>query len=222
MKNSIRSFLSTNPLLKIMSFIIASLLWFFVVSQGRSVIVMDIPIGFKNIPHDLEVIDEQKTVSLSIEGHERVLQKLRQGDVLVSLDMSGVKEGNIFFPLSVDNVKLPSALTITDIAPQTVKLKVEKKIAKKVPVRTVFVGSPAPGYTIKNIKIVPDKIEIKGTESILSKIYSIKTEPIDISGITGTMRYRAYLDISRNNIKVNTTEVNVNITVREIKEGLGE
>jgi YbbR domain-containing protein len=222
MKNSLKSFVSTNPMLKIMSLIIASMLWFFVVSQGRSVIVMDIPVGFKNIPHDLEVIDGAKTVSLSIEGHERLLQKLRQGDVSVSIDLGRVKKGNIFFPLTIDNVMLPNTLTVTDISPQTVKLKIEARVTKRVPVRTLIVGSPAPGFTIKGINVVPGEIEIKGAESILSKIYSIKTEPVDITGITGNLQYRAYLDISGNNIKVNTTEVDIKISVREVMKEVSE
>jgi YbbR domain-containing protein len=183
---------------------------------------MDIPVGFKNIPHDLEVMDGEKKVSLNIEGHERILQKLRQGDVSVSIDLGGVKEGDIFFPLTVDNVMLPNTLTVTDISPQTVKLKIEAKETKHVPVRTLIVGAPAPGFVIKEISVVPGEIEIKGARSILSKIFSIRTEPVDITGITSSLQYRAYLDISENNIKVNITEVDVKVSVREVIKGVSE
>lgn len=213
MKSSFYKFFSTNRLLKLTSLVLASLLWFFVVSLGRSVIVMDRPIGFKNIPDNLEVVDKPKEVSVSIEGQERLLKKLRHEDVAVVIDLSNVKKGNMFFPLTADNVTLPNTHTVTDISPQTVKLRIEEKITKRVPVRTIIFGLPAPGFAIKGITVVPKTITIKGTENVVAKVYSVKTEPIDVTGIANNFQYRAFIDIGKNSIKVDPTEVEVNIAV---------
>ncbi|MCK5427540.1 MAG: hypothetical protein KAJ34_07570, partial [Thermodesulfovibrionia bacterium] len=100
MKSSYRKFFKTNRLLKLTSLVLAAVLWFFIVSQGRSVIVMDVPVGFKNLPDSLEVLDGIQTVSISIEGQERLLKKLRREDIAVVIDLSNVKKGSMFFPLT--------------------------------------------------------------------------------------------------------------------------
>lgn len=217
MKSSFRKFFKTNRSLKLTSLVLAAVLWFFIVSQGRSVIVMDVPVGFKNLPDSLEVLDGTQTVSISIEGQERLLKKLRREDIAVVIDLSNVKKGSMFFPLTADNVTLPNMHTVTDISPQTVKLRIEEKVTKRVPVRTVIVGSPAPGFEIKGIEVVPVTITIKGTESVVAKIYSAKTEPIDVTGIADNFQYRAFVDIGKNSFKVDPTEVEVTIAVRAIR-----
>jgi hypothetical protein len=214
-KSRLSTFITVNPVLKLTSIILAVVLWFFVVSQGNSIIVMDVPIGFKNIPLQLEVLDGPKSVSVSIKGQERLLKKLRQGDVGAVIDLSDVKKGNMFFPLNADNFTLPNTLTVTDISPQTIKLRLEEKITKNVPVRTIIVGSPARGFTVNKVEVIPKMIEIKSTESIIEKTYSVKTEPIDITGITGSLNYNAFLDVDK--IKVSVPKVQVNITVTEVQ-----
>jgi YbbR domain-containing protein len=213
MKGNIKKFFTTNPGLKLASLVLATLLWFFVVSQSRSVMVMDVPISFKNIPSNLEVVDGPKTVTISIEGQERLLKKLRQGDISVVIDLNNIKKGNIFLPLTAENILLPNMLTVTDISPQTLKLKVEEKVTKRVPVRAIIVGSPAQDFVVKEIKVRPEMIEIRGTESVVAKVYAVKTEPIDITGITGNLRYHAYVDVGKKNIKIGTPEVEVNIII---------
>lgn len=206
-------FFTTNPWLKLASLLLAVVLWFFVVSQGNSAIVMEIPIGFRNLPSHLEVLNGPKSVSIGIKGQERLLKKLRQGDVHVAIDLSEVKKGNMFFPLSFENVTLPNTLTVTDISPQTIKLNLEEKVTKTVPVRIIIVGTPAQGFKVSRMDVIPKMIEIRGTESVIGKVYSVQTEPIDITGISSNLSYRAYLDV--NNIKISVQRVDVRIKVTE-------
>ncbi|TNF52187.1 hypothetical protein EP227_07735, partial [bacterium] len=186
-------FFTTNPWLKLASLLLAVVLWFFVVSQGNSVIVMEIPIGFRNLPSHLEVLNGPKSVSIGIKGQERLLKKLRQGDVSISIDLSEGTKGRRFFPLSSENVTLPNTLTVTDISPLTIKLNLEEKVTKTVPVRIIVVGTPAQGYKVSRMDVIPKMIEIGGTESVIGKVYSVQTEPIDITGISSNLSYRAYL-----------------------------
>jgi YbbR domain-containing protein len=212
-KSGLHKFITKNPWLKVASLLLATALWFFVVSQGHSLIEVDVPIGFKNIPSHLEILNGPKKASITVKGQERLLKKLRQEDIRISIDLSGVEKGNRFFPLSADNVTLPNTLSMTDISPQTVKLRLEERVTKRVPVRTIIVGSPAQGFAIKKVEVTPGMIEIKGTESEIAKIYSVKTEPINITGITGNLKSRAFLDV--NDIKVNVPEVAVKIILTE-------
>jgi YbbR domain-containing protein len=179
---------------------------------------VDVPLGLKNIPANLEILDEPKTISISIEGQERLLKKLRQEDISVIIDLSNVKEGKGFFPLTPDNIALPRALTVTRISPQTVTLLIEEKMKKRVPVRPIIIGSPAEGFLIKGIEAVPKKVEIEGPKNMIIKVHSVKTEAIDITGITGDLQYSVPLNLNnKENIRVDVPEIEVNISVQRTK-----
>lgn len=130
MKSRLNKFITTNSLLKLISLILAITLWFFVASKGRSVVVVDAPVGFKNIPQELEIIDSTKTVSINVEGQERLLKNLNQDSISVVIDLKNAKSGEIHLPVFKDNVNLPKRLVVTHISPQRIKLVLEKRRAK--------------------------------------------------------------------------------------------
>lgn len=216
MKNRF-SFITANPLLKIISFTLAVALWFFVVSKGRSGIIMDVPVGFKNLPAGLELVETAKTVSLTIEGQERILKNLKQDNISVAIDLKNAKKGVTSFLIAENDIRLPQSLVVTKISPQKVKLTLEDKLKKSVPVKPVITGLPAEGFAIKKIKVEPKTVEIEGPVNSVANIYSVRTEPIDITDVTEDFHYTAYLNIAQKNVKSDVSEVKVNIYVRRIR-----
>ncbi len=212
----IKNFFTTNIWLKLASLVLAIILWSFVILRGRSEIIMNAPIVFTNIPLKYEVVDYPRTVSVSIEGQERLLKNLRQYDISAVIDLSKAKEGRSFFSLSKNNIKLPKTLIVTSIDPETISLKIETQLKKAVSVKPSVVGLPEKGFAIIEIKVVPEKIVLEGPKSVIAKIYTIKTEPIDINGINADLKYKANLNLSDANIRKNINKVEVNISVRKI------
>ncbi len=210
-----RNFFTTNIWLKIASLILAIALWFFVISSGRSGIIMDVPIKFIHIPPALEVVNAPKTVSVGIEGQERLLKNLTQDNISAVIDLSKSRTGKTLFSLSRKNIKLPRTLTVTRISPQTISLILEERLEKHVPVKPVIIGLPAEGFKVDKIKIAPETVRIEGPRSVITRIYTVKTEPIDIAGINKNLQYNAYLDLTKFNVRVDTLEVKVNISVRK-------
>lgn len=210
-------FFRENIWLKIASLILAIVLWFFVVSGGRSVVIMDVPIKFKNIPEGLEIVDTPKTVSIGIEGQERLLKELKKEDVSVIIDLSRMKEGKTLFSLSQKDVKLPKSLLITSISPKTITLILEGRLKKQVPVKPVIVGLLTEGFTVEAIKTMPEMVTIEGPKSVVTRIYMVKTEPIDVTGINRNIRYSVPLSLTNPDIKTDIQEVDVKIFVKKIR-----
>jgi YbbR domain-containing protein len=213
----IRNFFTTNIWLKLASLILAIALWFFVISNSRSGIIMDVPIKFINIPPALEVVEAPKTVSVGIEGWERLLENLKQESISVVIDLSKSKTGKNFFSLSEENIKLPKTLLITSISPRTISLILEERLRKEVSVKPVIIGLPAEGFAVKDISVVPEKVMIEGPRSVITRIYKVKTEPVDITGIDKDLHYNTFLDLARSNVRINTHEVEVNVFVKKVK-----
>lgn len=209
-----RNFITENLWLKLASIFLAVILWFFVMSSGRSVIIKEIPVQYINMPQSLEMVDMAKNVSVVIEGQKRLLSGLNQGDVSVVVDLENMKAGKNSYSLSKKNIKLPKSLLINSISPETLSLTLEERLKKEVSVKPVIVGQPEEGFAVESIKITPERVQIEGPKSLIRRTYILKTEPIDISGIYENLQHTASLDITTK-IKTDIREIKVDITVRK-------
>jgi len=212
-----KTFLSKNLWLKLASFILAVALWFFVVLSGRSGIFIDIPIMYMNVPHSYEVVNFPKTVSVNIEGQERIIKNLKQNEISAVIDLSDAREGKSFYTITNENIKLPNTLEVTSIEPNTIAIMIEKQMRKSIPVKPAIVGVPQHGFVIYEIKVAPETVVIEGPKSVISKINNIKTEPIDITGINQTSQYKVKLSTSNSSLKTDEQKVDVTIVINRIK-----
>ena len=212
-----KNFLTKNIGLKLASFILAIALWFFVILSGRSGIFIDIPIMYINVPQEFEVVDFPKTVSVNIEGQERLLKNLKQNEINAVINLSDAKAGKFFYTLTHENIKRPKTLEVTSIDPQTISFTIEKLLKKTVSVQPAVVGVPQHGFVIIEIKVVPEEIVIEGPRNIISKIYNVKTEPIDITGLKNNVQFKAKINMTNSTMRVPEQKVDVNIFVKRIK-----
>ena len=213
----IKGFFTTNIWLKLASLLLAVALWFFVILSGRSGVDIEIPITYMNLSPELEMVDSPQTVSVSVEGQERLLKKIRSKEIQAVVDLVNAKAGRSFFSLSEENIKLPRTLELISINPEIISLTIEKQMRKTVSVKPAIVGLPEEGHAIVEMKVVPDTVIIEGPRSVISKLYTLKTEPIDITGINSDLRYKAGLSMPNSNLKSNTQKVDIYISVQKIR-----
>lgn len=211
----IRSFFTTNVWLKLASLFLAIALWFFVILSERSGTDIDVPLMYINLSEKFEVQDPQQMIRVRIEGQERLLRTIKQNEISAVLDLSNAKAGRSFYPLTKENIKLPGALEVTGIDPQTITLTIEKHLQKSVKVKPSITGLPAEGYAIIDIKVIPELIVVEGPRSIIANIYSVRTEPIDITGIKRNMEYEARINLTGSNIRKNLQTVKMTISVQK-------
>ncbi len=213
----IKNFLIENTILKFASLLLAIALWFFVMLSGRSEIILDVPITFSNLNSDLELVDSPQKVSVTIEGQERIIKSFKKNKITAYVNLEKTTAGRSFFTLSKKNFRLSKTLEITSIDPETISLKIETELKKTVPVKPYVVGLPEKGFVIMEINVEPENISIEGPKSVITKIRTVKTEPIDISGINSNLKFKANPNLSNPNIKSNISKVEVNISVNKIE-----
>jgi YbbR domain-containing protein len=200
--------------LKITSVLLSILLWIFATSRGLSEISLDVPLEFKNIPPGLELIDyDVKSVSLNIEGQERLIRSIRPKDIRVWIDLTKAKKGEGIYVINRNNISLPLAVTLKSITPTSVKILLEESISKTVKVTPIVVGIPETGYYVKSIIVVPQTVEIEGPSSKIRKVDKVKTEPLDITGRSETLTKDLKLDISGMTIRTRINEVTVKVVI---------
>lgn len=214
-----KDFLTKNIWLKIASLMLATALWVFVTLSGRTEINMDVPVVYQGLMKNLDMMDAPKKVNISIEGQASLLKNIRRGEVRAVIDLTEAKEGRSFFTLTKENFELPKTLLLADIDPETISVTIESELKKNIPVKPVIVGRPEKGFTIFDIKVVPESIDVEGPKSLITKIYSVKTEPIDINGLNTDLQYKANLDFENSSVRKKVHKVEVNITVKQLEQG---
>lgn len=211
-----RKLLLENMGMKIAAVVMAIILWVFVTSRGQSEVSMDVPIELKNIPSGFESVKQGiKTVSVSIKGQERLLRNMKIADVRVYVDLSKARKGKGTYYINNEDVKLPSTMAVTNISPSSVMVALEETVIRKAPVQAVVLGTPKKGFFVGSVEVNPREMTIEGARSEVSRIKSLRTEPVDITDMDETSVQEVRLDLGGRNIRTEVQEVNVKIVIKK-------
>mgnify|MGYP001583441840 FL=1 len=211
-----RKLLLENMGMKVAAVVMAITLWFFVTSRGQSEVLMDVPIELKNIPSGFESVRQGiKTVSVSIKGQERLLRNMKPAAVRVHVDLSKAKKGKGTYYINNEDVKLPSTMTVTNISPSSVIVALEETVIRTAPVQAVVLGTPKKGFFVGSVEVNPREMTIEGARSEVSRIKSLRTEPIDITDLDETSVQEVRLDTGGRNVRTEVQEVNVKIVIKK-------
>jgi len=181
----IQSLLFSNFYLKILSVIIAILLWFFVIGESKNEMGIDAPLEFKGIPQDITIVNNiPTTIHVRLKGSSTLLRPLTEKNPLFNIDLSNVKLGkNVILLEKKDLKNIPLGVEVIDISPVTITLILDKIIEKRLPVAVKTSGTLPRGYQLAETKVMPATVLAKGTRSYLQEIDKISTNPIDLNTI---------------------------------------
>ena len=214
-----RKFFFENLGLKTAAILLSVVLWIFVTSRSQSEISVDVPIEFKNIPTGLEVVNHSvKVISLNIKGQERLIKNVKPSDIRVYIDLSKSKKGESIYYITRDDIKLPHAITVMNVSPSSVKVITEETITKTVKVTPVITGDPERGYYVKSIEAVPQTVGLEGIRSEIRKVNTIKTEPLDITGVNETLTQELKLELTGKNIRARINDIKVKVVIGAVRK----
>jgi YbbR domain-containing protein len=203
-----------NLAFKVAAVVLAVILWVFVTSKGQTEMSLSVPIEYVNIPSGLEISKRTATAAhIVVRTHESLSKNIRQENVRVSVDVSRALKGEETFSLKKDDVKVAFGATVAEIEPATVRVVFEETVSRKVRVKPEVTGNPETGYVVKRIEVSPEEVVIEGARSEVRKVGVIRTEPIDISGLTEDLSQEAKLEGTNGNIRTKVEKVNVRIRV---------
>lgn len=178
--------------LKILSLIIAILIWLLVRNVDDPIIVRtfyEIPVTIENasyLAENLEIpllVDGKDTVKVRIKGARSVVNKLEKEDITAVADMTQI--------ISKDTtpIMVPVEVTCTGISdsditvrPRNIQVNIEKQksVEKTIAVSTGDT-QPDKDYEIGNLKANPEKVTISGPESIIDRIDKV-VALVDVTG----------------------------------------
>lgn len=121
-------------------------------------------------------------------GPESQLSRLDHAVARVVVQESGIDvEAQVpLVPVDIDG----QTLDAVDLAPANVSVSIDVQTletSKTVPITPVLAGSPASGYEVGSVSIVPAIATLRGTPDVLAAITEVRTEAVSVAQATETV-----------------------------------
>lgn len=181
---------NNNIGMKVLSVLIAVLIWLFVANTNDPVVskrIADIPVEIINEEALTDQgyayeVTEGSEVTITVRGKRSIVDGLTALDFDAVADFS--KLSTVFaVPIDVSAKKYADQLEITMGSVNTMKINTDEIISTSVPVNIVVNGSPAEGYAAGNMTGTPNLVRVTGPENLLKNAKEIRAE-VDLDGIT--------------------------------------
>ena len=167
-----------DVVVKVLSVLIAILIWFLVLDQDNPFTerTITVPLTSNVVVLDaknLQIIGSSipATVDIRIKGRRKRVDSVSSGDFSVFLDLSEV-EGSGIKSVDVGSPEYTGDKDIIIIGtnPTSVRLHFERVVGKQYPVTIEFTGSLPEGYQVVNQRVDPGIILIEEKEGTLSRV----------------------------------------------------
>lgn len=174
--------LDENFRLRVLSVLIAIILWIFVLNVQTSDIkgqITGVPVNVINTDSLIEqglVLAEipSITTTVKVKGDKEIIRSLEKKDIEAVADLKGYnKPGRVSIPLRL-NVLGKQGVKVLESNPKKIELNIEKLVSIEKRVEVVFKGKQEDDnrFVVKGIK--PNFITISGPESLVNSIESVK------------------------------------------------
>jgi YbbR domain-containing protein len=202
--------------LKIVSLILATMLWMAIANQASSEIGLEVPLEYRNIPSQLEITgDMTNTVQVRLRGSSNIIKDITAKDVSTTIDLSKMRTGDKIVALSPQNVQAPFGAEVIRVNPSSVRFSLERTIMKTIPIIPAIAGQTLDGYEVSKVFVSPSTIEVEGPESRVNTLTSISTVPIRLDRKQMHIEQTANLDVPDPQIRLqHPSPVNVRIEIR--------
>ncbi len=175
--------------LKVVALTLATLLWLTVAGEHVGERIIRVPLEFRNIPSQLEVVGEPPgNVDVRLRGSSALLSRLEPGEVVAVLDLANARPGTRLFHIQNEEVRSPYGVEVTQVVPGTLGIEFERSAKRVLPIVAPVEGDPAPGYIVGSVTAEPSTVEVVGPESRLKKLAQATTEPITVTAARADVR----------------------------------
>jgi YbbR domain-containing protein len=206
--------ITNNWHLKIVSLVLAVMLWMAVANQASSEIGLEVPLEYRNIPRKLEITgDMTNTVQVRLRGSSSLIKDITAKDISTTIDLGKMAPGEKIVPLSPQNVQAPFGAEVIRVNPSSVRFDLERTVTKTIPVVPTY--QLPDGYEIGKVEVSPPAVQIEGPESRVNALNSIATLAIRVDRRQVRVEQIADLDVPDPQIRLlHPSPVNVRLEVR--------
>lgn len=175
-----------------LAILFAVVFWLYVMDQVNPEMVKTIPdvkvelLNIENAQNQGLVMMGEKEfyVDVKLKGRRSEVIKVTSNDLLVTADLEGFQKGT-------NNVMLSSKIfvsnvTIESLSMNSIKISLDRIVEVAKTVKIDYVGTIAENYTAGELSVAPEEILVKGPESLVNNISSLRGE-LDLTEVSNQL-----------------------------------
>jgi len=186
--------------LKILSLVLATMLWFAVSHVGETRMSFSVRVDFENLGKEFIIkrVDNEEII-VTVYGPVSILKGIRARDIKLKLNIGDAKEGLHVITLSENDVQMPKGLRLDTLKPDFVTVELSRTIEKKLKIIVRLDNKWKEIYRVKTWS--PQFVYVEGAKESLEKIDTIETLPLEGNFFLDEETVDAPLDIKDMHVK---------------------
>lgn len=203
-----------NFFLKLVSFVIALILWAVVSEEPDVESSISVPVTLR-LPSELVLTNTPtQSVMVYLKGSRSKLKTIPLGELDLSVDLQDAREGDSRYSFESSRVSnLPSGISVVGYSPAYLEVKLDRKRVRNLPIRFRKEGELPMGYRVVNTRIVPPAVTVEGPRAEVDALTELRTAPVDLSERTRSFDEEVRLQIESPYVRVQGTVEKVKVQV---------
>ena len=190
-----------NVYFKVLAVVLAVFVWFLARKSGEPIqMSFYAPVVFKNVSPSFQVTSDPPQVNIVVLTNSR--DSFNPQEIQAVLDLDKAQEGTLSYVLTENHILSPVKVEITRINPSQITVRLEELIEKSFSIKPSYQGTPKKGYLMRDIRIIPDTLTMRGPRSVLEKLEHVSAHEIELEGLKESVTMRVDLDLPRGNVQI--------------------
>lgn len=226
--------LTNNIGLKLLSLVIAAIVWLVVVNiddpvSSRTYNNIKVSVVNQNVVTDegkvFNILDNSDNISVVVKAKRSILDSLSADDFVATADMKEMDVTLGLVPIEVGATKNASKIEEISSKTKNLRVSIEDYGSKQFAISGSVSGTPAEGFAVGDISITPNVLKVSGPASSIELVNKVVVK-IDVEGMGTKLNLRlapVLLDetgaeIKPSGVSVNYEAVDVEVTMVHTKE----
>jgi hypothetical protein len=190
-----RTRLTDNLGLKLLSVALAVFLWAVVVGEQKVEVAMNIPLEVKGLPSDLIMVNEPgDTLEVHVRGPKTLVNTLSAGEMGLEGLPKNFVEGDNLLDIRPEMIRVPRGIAVVGVNPRRIRVILDAIAQREVEVSPRIEGEPAKGFVVARVTSTPPRVRMAGPKKDLRRLTRVYTVPINLEGHTASFSTRAMLE----------------------------
>lgn len=173
-----------------MAFATAIGLWLLVnMGERTSERTLRVRIEPENIPSGMVITNPiPDYAEVRVSGSGLILSSIDGEGLSTTLDLSGARPGVFTYALDPKSFQLPRKVEVSRVTPSQVTFHLDRMAERTLPVRLERTGEVPSGLRLKELALIPERVDVAGPKGRLDGLQAIITAPLDLGDLEAGTR----------------------------------
>ncbi|MBN1273421.1 MAG: YbbR-like domain-containing protein [Candidatus Aminicenantes bacterium] len=216
MKRFLKNLLRRNWELKLISFLLALVIWISFIPEEKIFTerTLTVPLEIYNIPSEMVLMEKPpSSIDVKIRAPQRLMSQINPAQVHTILNLENAMIDQQEYRIDRSMISIPVGAEVKDFYPSQVKLRLEMTKVLNLEVVPNLTGKLGEGLKLEKVEVIPSQIPVRGPVSIINENLKLRTYPFDISSLTQSVETELNVILPSPELKLTSSETMVKVRI---------